>query len=101
MIVYNVTTNVSWAIHDDWLQWLKQEHIPRMLETGCFFESRILRLLDIDDEQGPTYALQWHALSSEDYQVFVSQYAASVFQNTNERWGNELIAFSSVMEVLH
>lgn len=101
MIVYNVTTNVSWAIHDDWLQWLKQEHIPRMLQTGCFFESRILRLLEIDDEHGPTYAIQLHASSAADYQAFIERYAESLHQEAHERWSNQIIAFSSVMEVLH
>lgn len=101
MIVYNITTNVSWAIHDDWLLWLKQEHIPEMLETKCFYESRVLRLLDVDDEEGPTYAIQLHASSSADYQMFVEKYAASIRRRSNERWSDQIIAFTSVMEVLH
>ena len=36
MIVYNVTTKVAAAIQTDWLQWIKEEHIPDIINTGCF-----------------------------------------------------------------
>jgi hypothetical protein len=101
MIIYNVTTNVNWAIHNDWLQWIQQEHIPQILQTGCFFDSRILRLLEIDDEDGPTYAIQFHASTTYDYQTFIKQHDALLKQQSYEKWGDQIIAFSSVMEVLH
>lgn len=101
MIVYNITTNVSWTIHDKWLLWLKEEYIPEMLATNCFYESRVLRLLDVDEDEGPTYAIQLHAFSTEDYQKFVAQHAAFIHRHATEKWGNEIIAFSSAMEVLH
>ena len=101
MIVYNVTTNVTWAIHDEWLQWIQREYVPGILETGCFFESRILRLLEIDDEEGRTYAIQFHALSIENYQHFVEQHETSFREKYQQKWRDQMIAFSSLMEVLH
>lgn len=101
MIVYNVTTNVTWAIHDEWLQWMQREYIPRILETGCFFESRILRLLEIDDDEGPTYAMQFHALGIENYQHFIEQHETSFRLQSQQKWRGQMIAFSSLMEVLH
>ena len=101
MIIYNITINVNWSIHDDWLQWLKQEYIPTILQTGCFSESKILRLLEIDDEEGPTYAIQFHAAAVAAYEVYINQYAAPINQQALEKWGDQIIAFRSVMEVLH
>ena len=45
MIVYNVTSKVTWAIHDEWLQWMKEEHIPEVVATGCFTHAQFLRCL--------------------------------------------------------
>lgn len=35
-IVYNVTTKVELSIAEEWLTWLKDEHIPDLIKTGCF-----------------------------------------------------------------
>ena len=34
MIIYNVTSNIDESIHDEWLNWMRQEHIPQVLGTG-------------------------------------------------------------------
>jgi len=101
MIIYNVTTKVNWPIHDDWLRWMEHEHIPKILETGCFFENRILRLLEIDEEEGPTYAIQYYAFNKADYRGYIEQHAALFRQEIDQKWGDQIIAFRSVMEVLH
>ena len=63
MIIYNITIKVQPSIKNDWLQWLQNEHIPGMIQTGCFTKATILHLLEIDDSEGPTYAVQYFAES--------------------------------------
>lgn len=41
MILYNVTVKIDLDVHDLWLRWMKEEHIPRVMETGCFVESKL------------------------------------------------------------
>lgn len=101
MIIYNVTTKVNWSVHDGWLHWMQHEHIPGILGTGFFFECRILRILDIEEDEGPTYAIQYYASGLADYRSYIEQHAQSFRKKTHEKWGDQVIAFSSVMEVLH
>ncbi|MBC7826127.1 MAG: DUF4286 family protein [Chitinophagaceae bacterium] len=101
MIVYNVTTKVNWSVHDDWLQWMQREHIPDVMATGLFFDSKILRLLEIDDGEGPTYAIQYYASAIENYRTYIEQHAVSFRKEIHEKWGDQIIAFRSLMEVLH
>ncbi|MEG1025142.1 MAG: DUF4286 family protein, partial [Flavobacterium sp.] len=28
MIIYNVTTNIHESVHDQWLKWMQEKHIP-------------------------------------------------------------------------
>lgn len=35
-ILYNVTVKVTPDIAADWLQWIKEEHINDVVQTGCF-----------------------------------------------------------------
>ena len=84
-----------------WLSWLKEEHIPGILETGCFTGARILRLLETDDEDGPTYAIQYDAESKALYNQFIEKFSGIMLQKSFNKWGNQFISFSSVMEVVN
>ena len=54
MIIYNVTIKVQESIKAEWLTWLKAEHIPEVIATGCFTHAVILQLLEVDTSEGPT-----------------------------------------------
>jgi hypothetical protein len=71
MIIYNVTTKTDWSIHAEWLQWMQEEHIPGILGTGLFQDCRIMRLLEVDETEGPTYAIQYQASGREDYDHYI------------------------------
>ncbi len=100
MIVYNVTSKVTWAIHDGWLQWMKEEHIPEVLATGCFTDARFFRLLETEEEEGPTYTVQYFAESKELQENYVQIHVNTLRQKAFEKWGNQFIAFRSLMEVV-
>jgi hypothetical protein len=53
MIIYNVTVKPENNIADAWLQWMKDEHIPDVINTGCFTKATLCKLLEVDDEDGP------------------------------------------------
>ncbi|MFT4095130.1 MAG: DUF4286 family protein [Niabella sp.] len=99
-IIYNVTNKVSHSIHNEWLIWMKAHHIPAVLNTGCFFKASVLRLKDIDDNEGPTYAVQYHAKSQADYERYLADFSAALRQEAMDKWGDQFIAFRTVMEVV-
>lgn len=101
MIVYNVTIKVSNAIREPWLQWLQKEHIPEVIQTGCFTHANILRLLEIDDSEGPTFAIQYFAESKGLYNKYIENHAPLLRQKSYEKWGDQFIAFRSVMQVVN
>jgi hypothetical protein len=100
MIVYNVTVKVEESIAGAWLQWLFNEHIPEIMNTGCFSGYKVVRLLEVDDSEGPTYAVQYNADSKADYNRYVSLHAPQLRQKAFDKWGNGFIAFNSVMQVV-
>ena len=96
MIIYNVTVKVESTIADAWLQWLLNEHIPDIMRTNCFTDYKIVRLLEVDESEGPTYAD-----SKADYNRYLELHAPSMRQRSYEKWGERFIAFRSLMEVVH
>jgi len=101
MIIYNVTIKVQASIHQQWLIWLKAEHIPAILNTGCFTHSTILQLLETDESEGPTYALQFHTESKAQYNRYLELFSTELRKKSYEKWGDKFIGFSSVMQVVN
>lgn len=101
MIIYNVTIKVDHSIADEWLVWLKEEHIPDMVKTGCFTHARVLRLLEVDESDGITYAVQYHAESKALYNRYIKEYSTPMRNKSTEKWGEKFVAFRSVMEIVH
>jgi hypothetical protein len=101
MIIYNVTVKVDHSIRQSWLQWLKDEHIPGIIATGCFTHAVILHLLESDDEEGVTYAIQYHATDTASYNRYIEQFADVFRQKGLDKWGNKFIAFRTVMQVVN
>jgi hypothetical protein len=101
MIIYNVTIKVAEPIHEAWLQWLQQEHVPEVVGTGCFTHAVITRLLETDESEGPTYAVQYHSESKALYNRYVEKFAGVMRQKSFDKWGNQFIAFRSVMQIVN
>lgn len=101
MIIYNVTIKVDHSIAKEWLAWLKGEHIPDLLSTGCFTHATILHLVEADDEQGITYAVQYHATSRELYDQYIDQHSATMRKKGHDKWGNKFVAFRTLMQIVN
>lgn len=101
MLIYNVTIKVDESIATDWLQWMRQEHIPNIMNTGCFAEYKMVRLLEIDDSEGPTYAVQYFASTMNDYQSYQLKHAPRIRKESIDKWGDRFIAFRTLMEVVN
>ncbi len=101
MIIYNVTIKINWSIHEDWFLWMKEIHIPEILSTNCFTHYKMLRLLDIDEVEGPTYAVQYFASNIKSYQNYIEFYSGKLRDDGMKKWGNQFIAFRSLMQIVN
>jgi hypothetical protein len=99
-IIYNVTIRVDEAIAVPWLHWLLNEHIPDVMATRCFKEYKVVHLLEMDEREGPTYAIQYVAESKADYNRYIELHATEMRKRSYEKWKEQFIAFRTVMEVV-
>jgi hypothetical protein len=97
--MYNVTIKVEHAIAASWLQWMKEEHMPQLIATGCFSGCSLFRLLEQDETDGITYCAQYTCNTMEDYQRYIDIHATTMRAITQERWGGRYIAFRSLMSL--
>ena len=99
MVLYNVTVNVDSEIENDWLDWMRNEHIPEVMETGFFEDYKILRMLTSEeDETGKTYAIQYQANELSDIEIYLNTKAPKLQKASIIRYGSKTAAFRTVLE---
>jgi hypothetical protein len=99
MIIYNVTINIDAAIHEEWLVWMKTVHIPDVMATGCFTESRICKIIG-DEETGINYAIQYTAKDIDIYETYKAKHAPLLQKQVTDKYSGKFVAFRTLLEVL-
>jgi hypothetical protein len=100
MILYNVTVKVSREVHDDWREWMLARHIPDVMATGMFTEYKFARLLGVDEDDGPTYAIQYLAPNMEAYQIYQHHFAPRLQAEHQDSYQDRTLAFRTLMRVV-
>ena len=100
MIIYNVTINVDEDIHQEWLQWMKEVHIPNVLRTGMFADSRVLKLLVEEESGGVTYAIQYTCADMATFNEYERTYAPALRAEVMEKYPDKFVTFRTLLEVV-
>lgn len=100
MIIYNVTLKTDNAVATEWVRWMKESHMPELLQTGLFTDCRLCRLLEQDEAEGITFVAQYYCDSLEDYDTYVHAHAPNMRKKMLEKFGDKVVAFRTVMEVM-
>lgn len=100
MIIYNVTINIDENVQQSWLEWMRKVHIPDMLATGKFTEAKMSRVLVDEEMGGITYSIQYTALNRDILQQYYDEDAPRLRRETQERFGDQFVAFRTELEVV-
>lgn len=99
MYIYNVTINIDESIHDIWLDWMKLEHIPAMLDTGKFSKALMTRVQVTEDMGGITYSIQYRTDSKETLQKYYEEDAPSL-RAQSKQFEGKFVAFRTELEII-
>lgn len=101
MFIYNVTVKLNWSIHEEWIKWMQEVHLNDVMATNCFTKYQFVRLLEIDEAEGPTYAIQYYCESKSLYNKYIEIYAPKLRQDGLSLFGDKMIGFRSLMQIVH
>jgi len=100
MIIYNVTINIDENVHDEWLVWMKEIHIPDVMATGFFLENKICKIL-AESEGGISYAIQYTCASMVDLDAYNKKHASRLQAEHLNKFNGKFGAFRTLLEVVH
>jgi hypothetical protein len=96
MILYNVTVNIDLKKEKEYVEWMKQVHIPEVA-TGLFRESKFFKLLH-EVEEGVNYSAQYFADSMAHIHQYQADHAPELQQKLKDKFGNHYAVFRSLLE---
>ena len=99
-VFYNVTVKIENAAHDEWLKWMKEIHVPDVMNTGKFLESKICRLLEMDESDGKTYSFQYLAPDMKTFREYQNEFSKALQKDHTDKYKGKYVAFRSLMEVV-
>ncbi|MFA0961547.1 DUF4286 family protein [Roseivirga sp. BDSF3-8] len=97
MVIYNVTVSVNHDIHDDWMSYMKDTHIPDVMNTGTFTGHRFLRLVK-QEPDGSTYCIQYFTDSLSKLQQYMATHGPRLQKDVTDRYGEKAMAFRTILE---
>jgi len=99
MHIYNVTINIDESVHDEWIEWMKTEHIPEMLATGKFTQALMSKVLVEEEMGGITYSVQYQTKDMETLQRYYQEDAEEM-RAKSKRFEGKAVAFRTEMEII-
>ena len=99
MILYNVTVSIDESVHEKWVEWMKDKHIPDVMNTGCFSESRFSRVHG-EEEGGLTYAITYLAPSREKLDQYQKDFAPKLQAEHTQKYAGKFVAFRTLLTVI-
>tara|TARA_R100000935_G_C2775274_1_gene139384 strand:+ start:66 stop:380 length:315 start_codon:yes stop_codon:yes gene_type:complete len=99
MYIYNVTINIQEDVHDEWVNWMKNEHIPDMLRTDKFIKALMTRVLVEEQMGGITYSIQYTLESKEMLERYYKENAAELRAKTTP-FAGKFVAFRTELEIV-
>ena len=100
MIIYNITVKVAHEVHDDWMIWMNEIHIPAVMETGFFVDNKFYKVLLQDESDGITYAIQYFCESMGNLQKYQGQHAPRLQKEHIDRYGEKCLTFRTLLETV-
>lgn len=99
MLIYNTTFQVDDEVHDNFLIWMKECYIPKVLKHGALKTPRLCKILS-HREDGSAYSLQWEVENSSLLHRWHMEQGVEQSKELTNIFKDKVIGFPTLMEVI-
>ena len=99
MILYSITVSIDPIVAEEWLNWMRSVHIPEVMSTQCFTESRISKIL-VDDENDISYSIMYVCPNQELMDEYTRKHAPRLQKDHSQRYEGRFAAFRTLLNVI-
>jgi hypothetical protein len=100
MFLYNVTVTIDLDVHEDWVVWMREVHIPDVMKTGMFVSYRLSKLVGHDHTDAEIYTTQYLVKDMAHLLRYQEEFAPDLQRQHRDRFEGKFAAFRTVMAVV-
>ena len=100
MLIFNTTYLVSDDVHESWLEWIREQHIPFMLDSTYFSQPQVARVITSAKQDGTSFSVQFHIQDMHTLKLWNKEYNSLFQENCSKQFGTEVIFFTTVLELI-
>jgi Domain of unknown function (DUF4286) len=93
-----MTVGIDKDVEQEWLQWISDEHLPKVMGTGMFIDFKIFKVLHDQDERSVSYSVQYFAETIDQVTGYFEKYAPALLEEQRIRFRDKHIAFMTLLE---
>ena len=98
MYTYNVTISIDKTIEAEWVQWMKNEHIPKVLATGMFSSNKLCKVLSHDDPATCSYCSMYDTSALDNFVRYLNDFAPALRAEMDSKYHGKYAAFRTLLE---
>ena len=98
MLLYNVTVGIDKDVEFEWLEWMKVEHIPEVMNTGMFVEFKMYKVLHDQEDGNVSYSIQYFARTINHINIYFEKFAPKLLEKLRIRFKDKHVAFMTLLQ---
>lgn len=98
MILYNVTYGIDKDIEAEWVTWMKEIHIPAVVNAGTFVGHKFYKVLTHEEDGSSSYCVQYFVPTIEHFNRYLENFANLFIEEHRQRYKDRHVAFNTLLE---
>jgi S-adenosylmethionine:tRNA-ribosyltransferase-isomerase (queuine synthetase) len=98
MFLYNVTVGIDKEVETEWIAWIKEQHIPKIMNTGYFLESKLYKVVSQEDENSVSYCIQLFSDKIEKIVEYLDKHTNTIIEEHRQKFKDRHVAFNTLLE---
>ncbi|UCS94412.1 DUF4286 family protein [Echinicola marina] len=98
MILYNITVNIDLEVEEQWIKWMKEEHIPSVMATGIFNDNKFFKLMHEPHDGGVNYSVQYFTDSLEKVYEYQTKFLQAHQEDFQKSFKDKYAIFRSLLQ---
>ena len=98
MLLYNITVGIDKDIEETWLDWIKENFLPRIMATGLFSDSKVYKILHDEGDGSISYSIQLFSERIQNVNYYLQAHAPDLIEEHRQKFLNQHVVFQTLLE---
>ncbi len=78
MIIYKVIIKIEKKIEKEWLNWIREVHIPEIMDLNIFYKSRLFNIIKNKEKEFSSFCIEYYCHSEKEYNKYKKKYSKNL-----------------------